>query len=55
MQWDPPPYIIRPKERDVKPWSNVGYRSGQNPMEGTACGDRALLPHGGATLWGHMN
>ena len=55
MQWDPPPCIIRPKERDVRPRWNMGHLSGQNPIEGTARGDRALLPHGGAALWGHVN
>ena len=54
MRRDPPPRIIRQKERDVRPRSNMGYLSGQNPMEGPARGDRALLPHGGAVLWGHL-
>ena len=54
MQWDPPPCIIRRKERDVRPWSNMGYLSGENRMEATARGDRALLPLGGAALWGHV-
>ena len=30
----------------------MGYISGQDPMEGTARGDRALLPHGGADFVG---
>ena len=55
MQTDPPPFIIRLKERDVRPRLNMGYLSGQDPMEDTARGDRALLPHGGAALWGHVN
>ena len=55
MQSNPTPCIIRSKERDWRPRLNIGYLSGQNPMEGTARGDRALLPHGGATLWGHVN
>ena len=33
-------------------WSNMGYLSGQNPLWGTARGDRALPPYGGAALWG---
>ena len=32
MHWDPPSCIIRPKERDVRPPSNIGYLSEQNPM-----------------------
>ena len=51
---DPAPRIIRPKERNVRPGSNMGYLSGQSPMEGTTRGDRALLQHGGAALWGHV-
>ena len=42
MRWDPPPRIIRPKQRNVRLWSNMGYLSGQNPLQGTARGDRAL-------------
>ena len=55
MQWDPIPRIVCPKERDVRPQANMAYLSGQNPMEGTARGDRALLPHGGAALWVNVN
>ena len=33
-------------------WSNVGYLSGQNPLEGTARGDHALPPCGGAAFYG---
>ena len=25
VRWDPPPRIIRPKERSVRLWSNMGY------------------------------
>ena len=30
VRWDPPPCIIRPKERSVRLRSNMGYLSGQN-------------------------
>ena len=55
MQWDPPPRVIRPKESNVRPRLNLGYLSEQDPMEGTARGDRALPPRGGAALWGSVN
>ena len=55
MQWDAPPCIIRPKERDVRPRSNMGNLPGQNLMEGTGRGNRALLPHWGAALQGQVN
>ena len=32
VRWDPPPHIIRPKERNVRLRSNMGYLSGQNPL-----------------------
>ena len=32
VRWDSPPRIIRPKERNVTLWSNMGYLSGQNPL-----------------------
>ena len=32
VRWDPPPRIIRPKERNVRLRSNMGYLSGQNPL-----------------------
>ena len=32
VRWDPPPRIIRPKERKVRLRSNMGYLSGQNPL-----------------------
>ena len=32
VQWDPPPRIIRPKERNMRLRSNMGYLSGQNPL-----------------------
>ena len=32
LRWDPPPRIIRPKERNVRLRSNMGYLSGQNPL-----------------------
>ena len=36
----------------MRPRSNMGYLSGQNPMEGTARGNRALLPHRGGRFVG---
>ena len=32
VRWDPPPRIIRPRERNVGLRSNMGYVSGQNPL-----------------------
>ena len=32
VRWDPPPRIIRPKERNVRLRLNMGYLSGQNPQ-----------------------
>ena len=32
VRWDPPPRIIRPKERGVRLRSSMGYLSGQNPL-----------------------
>ena len=52
MRWDPPPRIIRPKERNVRLRSNMGYLSGRNPLWGTARGDRAFPPCGGAAFLG---
>ena len=54
VRWDPPPRVIRPKERSLRLRSNMGYLSGQNPLYGTARGDRALPPCRGAALWGHV-
>ena len=53
-RWDPPPRIILPRERNVRPRSNMGYLSGQNLPWGTARGNHALPPCGGAALWGHV-
>ena len=50
----PSPPIIRPKERNVRLRSNMGYLSGQNSLWGTARGDRALPRCGGAALWAHV-
>ena len=49
MRWDPPPRIIRPKEMNVRPRSNMGYVSGQDPMEGIAYCSRQLSP---SPTWG---
>ena len=38
----------------MRPRSNMGFPSGQNPLNGTARGDRALPPCEGAALWGHV-
>ena len=43
VRWDPPPPIIRPKERNVRLPSNMGYLSRQNPPYGTARGNRARV------------
>ena len=43
---DPAPRIIRPKERNVRPRSNMGYLSGQNP--GGYC-SRLTSP---SAIWG---
>ena len=32
VRWHPLPRIIRPKERNVRLRSNMGYLSGQNPL-----------------------
>ena len=32
VRWDPPPRIIRLKQRNVRPRSNMGYLSWQNPL-----------------------
>ena len=32
VRWDPPPPIVRPKERSVRLRSNMGYLSWQNPQ-----------------------
>ena len=32
VRWDPPPKIIRRKERNVRLRSNMGYLSGQYPL-----------------------
>ena len=32
VRWDPPQHIIRPKERNVRLRSNMGYLPGQNPL-----------------------
>ena len=32
VRWDPPPLINRPKERNVRLRSNMGYVSGQTPQ-----------------------
>ena len=32
VRWDPSPRIVRPKERNVRLRSNMGYLSGQNPL-----------------------
>ena len=32
VRWDPPPRIIRPKERSVRLRSNMGYLSVQDPL-----------------------
>ena len=50
MRWATPP-IIRPKESDVRPRSNMGYVSRQNPMEGTSRVDRPFS-HMGEPLCG---
>ena len=39
----------------MRPRSNMGYLSGQNQQKGTARGDHALLPCGGAALLGHVH
>ena len=50
----PTPRYHPPKGEEWEPRTNMGYLSGQNPQEGTAGGDRALPPHGGSALWGHV-
>ena len=52
VRWDPPTRIIRPKERNVRLRSNMGYLSGRRPPWGTARGDRALPPCGGPRFVG---
>ena len=32
VRWDPPPRIIRPKERNVNLRANMAYLSGHNPL-----------------------
>ena len=52
MRWDPPPRNIRPKEGDVRLWSNMGYPCGQNSVNGTARGNCALLPESASRFVG---
>ena len=48
MRWDPPPRSIRPKERNVRLRSNMGYLSGHWELLAAT----APFPHVGEPLCG---